>query len=190
MPHTTIGVLPTWCTAHLAVVLGHVLGAIGGVISLNSPTKLGPRSRVDCTTTLSIFIAIVSPTQQPHHVSITQRRPYVLSSPRSGLCCLVLITSGLTRRFLAAVVNSWGTDQVELWLLKLGFEQDVRECLRSRGVDGQYLLRLDDLTLRCLGVERLGDRKRLLRRLRGINNSCFFLDLGIYSPASFFVVLY
>lgn len=51
-------------------------------------------------------------------------------------------------------------------------------------VDGQSLLRLNDPVLRTMGVDKLGDRKRLLRCIKRINSSCCFLDQGIPSILS------
>lgn len=102
-----------------------------------------------------------------------------------GACCCSYSTLRLdeTHQHLFVVVQRWDKEEVEEWLNQHEFEEDVRTALNDARVDGPALLRLDDLALQSIGVNKLGDRKRLLRYIRRIHNSCFFLDQGNYITA-------
>lgn len=61
---------------------------------------------------------------------------------------------------------TWSCNEVQAWLLSVD-EQEISSLLSS--IDGLALLSLDDATLERLGVSTIGQRKRLLTKLRDLN---------------------
>lgn len=62
-------------------------------------------------------------------------------------------------------MSQWTAEAVQTWLLDLGFD-DVADRFAAEAIDGEALMECREEDLRALGIDRLGDRKRLMKQLR------------------------
>ena len=77
------------------------------------------------------------------------------------------ITEGFDVSFVIQPVElpNWTVDLVCDWLVDIGLEE-IEEIFYTNKIDGAKLLAFDDDSLRALGIEKLGHRKRLLKEIK------------------------
>ena len=60
-------------------------------------------------------------------------------------------------------------DEIEVWLNRIGFAQYIPDFV-DNGIDGDLLKHLTNDDLKDLGISRLGDRKKILLAIEGLNS--------------------
>ncbi len=73
------------------------------------------------------------------------------------------------------------------WLEVNEYAQDTIEIIEKNAIDGKTLLKQGNSSLLSLGINRLGERKRLLRDIRNLLalNTYGWLEKGWYYPSQF-----
>jgi hypothetical protein len=69
------------------------------------------------------------------------------------------------------------TKELVEYLHHAGFSEDARAAIKKGKVTGEALLKLENASLQSLGIDKLGERKRLLKIIREADECCSFAFL-------------
>ncbi len=67
-----------------------------------------------------------------------------------------------------ADVVDWATEDVVHWLTQQGYSHEITDIVTKSDIDGPKLLSQGNTSLLSLGVNRLGERKKILRDVKNL----------------------
>ncbi len=65
-------------------------------------------------------------------------------------------------------VVDWTTEDVVHWLTEQGYSHEITDIVTKNDIDGPKLLSQGNTSLLSLGVNRLGERKKILRDVKNL----------------------